>query len=149
MAISGTIELEMVKLTTKKNTMYSLLDWLFHMIAYGLILITVSVLFQKTIYIDNSYFGLWGFLAAVIIYALNRTIKPFLVWLTIPITGLTLGLFYPFINVLILNIVDLILGYHFQIHGLFMSFLVAILISIMNEIVHECVIKPLLKKEGS
>lgn len=137
---------------TEKKTMNSkmrnLLDWVLHMIAYGLILITMSVLFKKTIYIDNAYFGLWGFLAAIIIYILNRTIKPFLVWLTIPITGLTLGLFYPFINVLILNIVDLILGSHFEIQGIVMSFLVAIFISIMNEVVNECVIKPLLKREG-
>ncbi len=125
-----------------------LFEWLLHMIAYGLILITVSVLFPKTIYIDNSYFGLWGLLAAVIIYALNKTVKPFLVWLTIPITGLTLGLFYPFINVIILNMVDWILDSHFEIQGLLMSFLVAVLISIMNEIVNNCVIKPLLKKEG-
>lgn len=125
-----------------------LFEWILHMIAYGLILIAVSVLFPKTIYIDNSYFGFWGLLAAIIIYALNKTVKPFLVWLTIPITGLTLGLFYPFINVIILNMVDWILDSHFEIEGLLMSFLVAILISIMNEIVNSCVIKPLLKKEG-
>ncbi|MCI9233204.1 MAG: phage holin family protein [Bacilli bacterium] len=125
-----------------------LLEWLLHMVAYGLILISASVLFSKTISIDNSYFGFWGLLAAVIIYGLNRTVKPFLVWLTIPITGLTLGLFYPFINVLILNMVDWILGSHFEIHGLWMSFIVAILISIMNEVVNDYVIKPLIKKEG-
>ena len=125
-----------------------ILDWLMHMIVYSLILITMSVLFKKTIYIDNSYFGIWGFLATIIIYILNKTIKPLLVWLTIPITGLTLGLFYPFINVLILNIVDFILQDHFMVHGLFMTFLVAVLISIMNQIVNEIIIKPLLRKEG-
>lgn len=139
-------------MATKKKSLpvsniYFLLEWLLHMVAYGLILISVSVIFKKTIYIDNSYFGLWGLLAAIIIYALNKTIKPFLVWLTIPITGLTLGLFYPFINVLILNIVDWILGNHFQIHGLLMSFLVAVFISVFNELAIDCVIKPLLKKE--
>lgn len=137
----------MKKKQNHKN-IQALLDWFLHMVVYGLILITVSVLFKETIYIDNAYFGFWGLLAAIIIYALNRTIKPFLIWLTIPITGLTLGLFYPFINVLILNIVDWILGIHFEIQGLWMSFLVAILISIMNEVVKECVIKPLIKKEG-
>lgn len=129
------------------NKMEALIDWILHIVAYGFILITISVLFQKTIYIDNSYLGFWGFLAAIIIYALNRTVKPFLVWLTIPITGLTLGLFYPFINVIILNMVDWILGIHFELHGLWMSFLIAILISIMNEVVNDYVIKPLLKRE--
>ncbi len=133
---------------SKGSKVVLLLEWALHMIAYGLILISVSVLFSKTISIDNSYFGFWGLLAAVIIYGLNRTVKPFLVWLTIPITGLTLGLFYPFINVLILNMVDWILGSHFEIHGLWMSFVVAILISVMNEVVTDFVIKPLMKKEG-
>lgn len=134
-------------MTSKKKKYYALLDWFLHMIAYGLILISVSVLFKNTIYIDNAFFGFWGFLAAIIIYILNKTIKPFLVWLTIPITGLTLGLFYPFINVIILKMVAGILGSHFEIHGLWMSFLISILLSIINEVVSECIIKPLLKEE--
>ncbi len=132
----------------KKSKVPLILEWVLHMLAYSLILISVSVLFNKTISIDNSYYGFWGLLAAIIIYGLNRTVKPFLVWLTIPITGLTLGLFYPFINVLILNMVDWILGSHFEIHGLWMSFVIAVLISIMNELVTDYVIKPLVKKEG-
>ena len=122
------------------------LDWLIHMVAYALVLITVSILFKKTIYIDNSYFGLWGLLAAIIIYLLNKTVKPIIVWLTLPITGLTLGLFYPFINVLILNITDWFLGIHFDIHGLFFGFIVAVLISIMNILMDIMIIDPILKR---
>jgi len=117
---------------TKKPRLNYFLDWLIRMVGYALVLITVSVLFKNTIQIDNSTFGVWAFLAAVIIYILNKTIKPVLVWLTLPITGLTLGLFYPFINVLILNIVSWILGSHFSINGIFMSFIVALFISFMN-----------------
>ncbi|MCD8562259.1 MAG: phage holin family protein, partial [Bacilli bacterium] len=54
------------------------------------------------------------------------------VLLTLPLTGLTLGLFYPFINVFILNIVDFILGDYFTINGIFMAVIVSIFISIMN-----------------
>ena len=71
---------------------------------------------------------------------LNKTIKPILVWLTLPITALTLGLFYPIINVIILNIVDFILGSHFKIQGIFMSVIVAIIISIMNFLLNDLVI---------
>ena len=117
---------------TKKPRLNYFLDWLIRMVGYALVLITVSVLFKNTIQIDNSTFGIWAFLAAVIIYILNKTIKPVLVWLTLPITGLTLGLFYPFINVLILYIVSWILGSHFTINGIFMSFIVALFISFMN-----------------
>ena len=121
------------------------IDWLIHMIGYSLVLITVSVLFQKTIRIDNSMFGFWAFLASIIIYILNKTIKPILVWLTLPITGLTLGLFYPFINVFILHIVSWILGPHFLISGLFMSFIVAIFISLMN-LFMDSIIENILRK---
>ena len=65
-------------------------------------------------------------------------------FLTLPLTGITFGLFYPFVNVIILNIVDFILGAHFSIEGLFMSFIVAVLISIMNILLQEVVIKSIL-----
>lgn len=121
------------------------LDWFIHMLGYTLVLITVSVIFKKTVYIDNSYFGLWGFIAVIIIFILNRTIKPMLVWLTLPLTALTLGLFYPLINVLILKITDFILGYHFQIHGIFFVFIVSIVISLMNAIMDNLIIDVFLK----
>ena len=82
----------------KKQNIYKLLDWLIRMIGYALILMLMSLLFKHTLYIDKEYFGLWSFLAVIIIYLLNKTVKPILFRLTIPITGLTLGLFYPFLN---------------------------------------------------
>lgn len=131
----------------KERRLNRFLDWFIYMVGYAIVLIAVSLIFNDTIYIDNSYFGLYGLLAAIIIYCLNKTLKPILVWLTLPITGLTLGLFYPFINVFILNMVDFILGDHFQIEGLFMSFIVAICISVMNVIMREVIITQILKGE--
>ena len=90
------------------SLLYKFLDWIIRMIGYALILILTSMIFDDTLYIDSEYFGLWSLIAAIIIYLLNKTIKPLLVWLTIPITGLTLGLFYPFINLIILKIVNII-----------------------------------------
>lgn len=121
------------------------LDWLIHMVGYTLVLITVSVIFNDTVYIDNSYFGLWGLIAVIIIFILNRTIKPLLVWMTLPLTALTLGLFYPLINVLILKITDFILGNHFYIRGTVFLFIVSIVISIMNAIMDNLIIDNLLK----
>ena len=79
----------------------------FQIVGYTIILMIVSYLFKNTIYLDDSYYGMWCFIAALLIYILNKTVKPFLVWLTIPITGITLGLFYPFINLGILTLVSL------------------------------------------
>lgn len=131
----------------KKRRFGKFLEWLIYMIGYALILITMSILFKNTVQIDNSFFGFWALLAAILINVLNHTIKPLIVWLTIPLTAMTLGIFYPFINVIILQIVDFILGSHFVIQGFFMSFLVAILVSLLNIIMDKLVIRPMLGKE--
>ncbi len=121
------------------------IDWFIHMLGYALVLITVSVIFKKTIIIDNFYFGLWGLVAVIIIFVLNRTIKPLIVWMTLPLTALTLGLFYPLINILILKITDFILGPHFDIHGTIVLFIVSIIISIMNAIMDNVIIDTILR----
>ena len=136
--------MKLIVIENKKARLNKFIDWLFYMIGYAIILITVSIIFKHTIIIDSSFFGFWGFIAAVIIYFLNKTVKPILVFLTLPLTGITFGLFYPFVNVIILNIVDFILAAHFSIEGLFMSFIVAVLISIMNILLQEVVIKSIL-----
>lgn len=113
----------------------------FQVVGYTIILMIVSYLFKNTIYLDDSYYGMWCFLAALLIYVLNKTVKPFLVWLTIPITGITLGLFYPFINLGILKLVSLMLGGHFKIYGIWFAVLASILISILNVIFDDVVMK--------
>ena len=137
-------EIESIKtvLTPKIN---KYLDWFIHMLGYTLVLITVSVVFDDTVYIDNQFFGSWGLLAVIIIYILNRTVKPVLVWLTLPLTALTLGLFYPITNVIVLKVADWILGSHFEINGIFMVFIVSIIISIMNAIMDNVIIDTFLR----
>lgn len=136
----------MKKNKSLSNALSNVIDWLMHMIGYAIVLIIISLVFKKTVYIDEGIFGLWGLIASVIIYILNKTIKPLIIWLTLPITGLTLGLFYPFINLFILKLVDWILGAHFAINGLWVALIVAILISIMNIIMEEVVINPIFRK---
>lgn len=123
-----------------------LLEKAIYIVGYALILIIMSVIFNETIQIDNSYLGIWGLLISLVIYILNKTIKPIIVTLTIPITGLTLGIFYPCINVFILKLVDFIFGNHLTIKGLIIPFFVAILISLMNILMDEIIIKPIIKK---
>lgn len=137
----------MENINNLKLNITKLLDASISIIGYALILTILSVIFRNTIQIDNSYFGIWGILISIVIYILNKTVKPILFSLTLPITAMTLGIFYPFINVIILNIVDLIFGNYFSIQGIFMSFFVACLISVLNVLMEEIVIKPILKGE--
>lgn len=124
---------------------WKIINWIIHMLGYTIVLILASIIFKKTIYIDISYYGVWGLLAVMIIFVLNRTIKPILFWLTLPITALTLGLFYPIINVLILKITDFLLGSHFEIKGIFFVIIVSIFISIMNAIMDNLIINKFVK----
>lgn len=121
-------------------------EWLLYMVGYAIVLIVVSLIFSKTFYINNDYYGLYAFLASIIIYILNQTIKPILVYLTLPITALSMGLFYPIINVFILYITSFILGENFQIHGFLLPFVIAIVISILNMFMEGMIIKPIIHK---
>ena len=130
--------------TKNKEKINIIIDWILHMISYTIVFIVVTSMFSS-IYIDKNNFLLWSFIIVLIIYILNKTIKPILVNLTIPITAITLGLFYPFINVFILKIVDWLLRSHFEIKNILIAFLVAILLSITNFIM-EKIIKIIIKK---
>lgn len=133
-------------ISKKLRKQVKILENAIYIVGYALILVIMSIIFNDTIQIDNSYFGIWGLLISLVIYILNKTIKPFIVKLTIPITALTLGIFYPFINVFILKIVDFIFGNHLTIKGIFLPFIIAILISIINILMDEILIKPILRK---
>lgn len=124
-----------------------MIEWLLYMFGYAIVLIVVSVMFSKTIYINNQYFGVYAFLAAVIIYILNQTIKPVLFYITLPITALTFGLFYPLLNVLILYITSFILGDNFQITGVILPFVIAIIISVLNMLMEGMIIKPIIYRK--
>ena len=120
-------------------------DWLIRMVGYALVLIGVSIVFNDTLYIDNSYFGFWGLAAVIIIFILNKTVKPVVVWLTLPITAITLGLFYLIINVLVLKITDFILMSHFDIHGIIMPCIVSLVLSVMNTIMDKVITNNIIK----
>ena len=136
----------MMKKISENKKINKIIELLIYIISYALILSIVSFIFKNTIQIDYSYLGIWGLFASTIIYILNKTIKPVLVTLTIPITGITLGLFYPFINLFILKLVDWILGPYLELKNIWIALVVAILLSIMNFVMEELIIKPIIRR---
>ncbi len=116
------------------------IDWIIYMVGYTIVFMFVTSFF-KSIYIDSNHLIIWSSIIVLLIYILNKTIKPVLFTLTIPITGLTLGLFYPCINVFIIKLVDWLLGKHFQVKNIFIALFVAILLSITNFIMERFVEK--------
>jgi len=128
-----------------KNNIDKLLDWILHFIFYAIILVFVATYFDS-FHIDDNHLYTYGIIATLIIFVLNKTIKPILFWLTLPLTGITVGLFYPFINVIILKLTEWMLGSHFEITGIWTVFFIAILISLMNIVIDNIIITPIMRR---
>jgi len=123
-----------------------LLNFIISLVCYAIVLILVSLMFDS-FYISNKYFGLYAVIAALIMTVLNKTIKPVLVVMTLPITALTMGLFYPVINVIILYITSFLMGNSFNISGFFTTFFASIIISIFNIFMDGLIVKPITRKD--
>ncbi|HPR17816.1 MAG TPA: phage holin family protein [Candidatus Cloacimonadota bacterium] len=70
-------------------------------------------------------------LAAILLAAVNAIVRPVMIFLTLPITFLTLGIFLLFINGFCLLLVSKLVP-QFQVKGCFTAALASILISIVN-----------------
>ena len=90
-----------------------------------------------------SSFG-YAILTSLIILILNKTIKPILNIVALPITIMSLGILYPFINVIILKLASLIMGQAFIVEGWFVPFFISIFISI-STIFLETIMQKVLK----
>lgn len=74
---------------------------------------------------------LTALLAAVLLAAVNAVVRPILIFLTLPITILTLGIFLIFINGFCLLLVSKFIP-KFKVDGCFVGGIAAILISLVN-----------------
>lgn len=137
--------MKIIVTTKEKIRLNRFLEWLLYFVSYSLVFFFVSFFFE-TFYIDPAHPLLFSILASFIIYVLNKTIKPLLVRLTIPVTALSLGLFYPFINLFILKLADWILGKYFNLLDFWVALAISILISVANVLIEEFIIKPIIRK---
>ncbi len=128
----------------KKLRINKIFESLLYIVGYTISFIIVTNLFDS-VYIDIGHYLIYSILIVIILSLLNKTIKPILVTLTIPITGVTLGVFYLFINLFMLKLTDWIFGKHFQLENIFVAFFVAVLLSIVNFLIENIIIKPIIK----
>lgn len=117
----------------------------------GLIHIAVNTIVLMTVagYVDSfELSSVWAAIGASVILALiNMFLKPILVILTLPITVFTLGLFLIVINAVILMLTAWLMGDAFQIGGFGIALLAAIIISVLNLLIENIILKPLLDKK--
>lgn len=116
----------------KNNDMKDkIMDIISNILVNMIVIIMASKIF-KNIYVESV---LYTFIASILLMILNKSIKPILNRIMLPINMYTLGITYPLVNVFILKIISLILGKHFIISGWLSAFFISIFISIMTNII--------------
>ncbi len=122
--------------------MGKLLEWFIYMVGYAIVLYISSKIFRG---LNISSFGI-ALLAAIILSFLDAVLKPSLIFMSIPFIVATLGVFYFFINVIILLIVDLLLGSGFDLNGFFSPVIISGFITVFKYIVDKGIIKPFVER---
>lgn len=112
----------------KYDNKSDLLKFIIGIIVYAVVLLIADYLFIN-IYIDGIISAL---VAAIILSLLNYTIKPLLIYWTLPLTILSYGIAYPIVNMIILKLCDIIMKEHFIIGNFISVFFIAIFISILK-----------------
>lgn len=95
----------------------------------NMIVIIMATKVFKNISVDSVFYT---FLVSILLMVFNKCIKPILNIIMLPINIYTLGITYPFVNVVILKIISLLLGSHFILKGWFSAFFISIFISVMT-----------------
>ena len=95
------------------------------------IAVAVSAFLIPGIHLDGFFAAL---IVAVVLAMLNRFVKPVLVILTLPISVVTLGLFYLVINVLMIYMAAWIVQPDFRIDGFFSALIFSVVLSVVNSI---------------
>ncbi len=104
------------------------MSFLIRLIVNGVAILLISYLFPNVLRVD----GFWAALiSALVLGVVNAVVRPIIVFLTLPLTILTLGLFLLVINGLLLGLVALLVpGFH--VNGFWGALLGSLLISIVS-----------------
>ena len=80
------------------------------------------------------------------IYALEKLVKPIIVTISTPITGITFGLFYFVINAFILKLTDWIMGPKLDFTDIWALFVISIVLALLNLLIEKLIIEPIIRK---
>ena len=130
------------KVEDRIYTKPSVFEFILNLIVNSCILLLATKVFNG-FYISSVWYAI---LASLIISLLNETIKPILIFLFMPITIVTMGLFYPLINVMILKLTGLLLGSNFIIEGWIVPIFISIFIWIMKCVCNVFIVAPISRR---
>ena len=105
-----------------------------------------AVLFMALAGYFHESFQLTGFWAAlqasILLSILNVLVRPLLILFTLPVTILSMGLFLFVINAITLELTDYLMGEAFEIQGFGMALFFAVMMSLVNIIIHKTILDP-------
>jgi len=136
---------------TKMDIKHKFFEIFLYVLSYSITLLLLSKIFKNSIELGNPEI-LFAVIASIIIYALNQVVRPILVTLTMPITGLTFGLFYFVINCFLLKITDWVMlsGLNFprilDYKHIWILFIISILLAILRFLIEDIILKPIIRK---
>jgi putative membrane protein len=117
-------------------------QWFINLIVTALLLLLFAEMLDG-VYIESFLAALQtSFLLSIV----NVIVRPLLIFLTLPLTILSLGLFVLVINALMLTLTDFIMGSAFDISNFFVAILIAVLLSVSQLFIQKLILKKLIKK---
>jgi len=104
--------------------------WILQLLMYGLS-VYLAAYFLPGVEVESYQTAL---LVAAGLWIVNKTIRPIFTFLTIPISVLTLGIFYIFINALMISLVAYLIDGFTISSSILWAFVLGITLSILNSI---------------
>lgn len=122
-----------------------ILEFILYSVLYTGAFLLVEKLF-KSFEINSSHKIFFAFVAIVIIYVLDKLVKPILVTIFTPVTGITFGLFYFVINSFILKLTDWLMFSKLNFTDIWVLFFISIVLSVLNLLIEKIIIEPIIRK---
>ncbi|MBA2875755.1 phage holin family protein [Thermaerobacillus caldiproteolyticus] len=119
-----------------------MMNWLISILVNTVLLMAIDGYFAS---IHFSGVGA-AFIASLILSILNIFVRPILILLTLPVTILTLGLFFFVINAITLMMTAAIMGDAFEIGGFGTALLASIVLSFFHLLIQKAIIEPLQRR---
>jgi putative membrane protein len=113
------------------------MKWLIGIVINAVIFIAIAGYFES--FYLSSFGAALG--ASFLLSILNILVRPILIILTLPVTLLTLGLFLFVINAATLLLTESLMGSSFEIEGFGMALLTTLLMSLVNIILQNTILK--------
>lgn len=120
-------------------------EFVIYIITYTIAFLLSDMIFDSFL-VSDAFTSLYAVIAVCIIFLLDKSVKPILITLTMPLTGLTFGLFYFVINTIVLKLTDWIMGSKLNFTDIWILFFISIVISAINFFIENFIIKPLIRK---